>query len=117
AAAADPNAAETAANEFAEKFPNSELKAALFQSVMQKYQAANNADKVIDVGRRVLQAEPDNAVAAVMVATVLSERTRDSDLDKAERLTEARKDADIALKNVENIPIPGNIPPQQAQGA
>ncbi len=113
----DPAAAEAAANDFATKFPESALRVVLYQNVMNLYQANNNADKVIEYGRKVLQMEPENAVAAVMTATVLAERTRDTDLDKDERLAEARRDADLAIQNVDNISIPAGVPAERVQAA
>ncbi len=108
---------ETAANEFNVKYPESDMRGAAFQAVMNLYQAMNNGDKVVEFGRKTLKIEPENAVAGVMVATVLAERTRDTDLDKSERLNEARKDANMAIQNVDGISIPVGLPPERAAAA
>src|SRR4051812_27841877 len=98
--AAKPDAAsmETAANAFAQQYPNSELKGAMYQNLMLQYQNANNGDKTIEVGRKTLSVDPDNVVALVTVASVLANRTRESDLDKEERINEAKKDANHAIE-------------------
>ena len=116
-AAAKPDApsGEAAADEFAQKFPDSELRGALYQHVMLLYQNANNSDKVVEVGRKTLKVEPDNAIALAIVASTLSVRTRDTDLDRDERFAEAKKDAEkaIELANAGEA-APAGTPPDQA---
>jgi tetratricopeptide (TPR) repeat protein len=56
----------------------------------------------------VLTFDPDDPEALLGVAQVLAERTRDTDLDKDQRIAEARKDAERALVTVEtDIPATG----------
>ena len=102
AAASTPDAAkaEGLAREFEVQFPSSELLPILYQQIMSKYQKADNGDKALDMGRKVLQYDPDNCVALVMNATVLAERTRTSDIDRDQRLDEATADAQRALENI-----------------
>src|SRR2546430_1746340 len=88
----DPATVEKAADDFAAKFPDSELRTLLYEAAMQRYQRANNADKMMEMGRKVLKIDPDDPTALVGVAQVLAERTRDTDLDKEQRLDEAMKD-------------------------
>ena len=108
AAITDPVAQEKAADDFAAKFPDSELRALIFKTVMHSYQQANNADKMLAMSQKVLTFDPDDPEALLGVAQVLSERTRDTDLDKDQRLAEARKDAQRALLTVEtDIPTAG----------
>jgi len=111
----DPASMETAANAFATQYPNSELKGAMYQNLMLQYQNANNGDKTIEVGRKTLSVDPDNVVALVTVASVLANRTRESDLDKEERINEAKKDANHAIELI-NAPgsVPANVPPDKA---
>ena len=108
---------EAAADKFAAQFPESELRSLLYTNLMNIYQQANNADKTVEYGRKVIALEPDNPVALVMVATVLAERTRDTDLDKDERFGEAIKDAKHALESVDTMTLPPNTPPDRAEGA
>lgn len=101
AALTDPAAQEKAADDFAAKFPDSELRLLLYKATMRGYQAANNADKMLDMARKVLTYDADDPEALLGVAQVLAERTRDTDLDKDQRLGEAKKDAQRALETVE----------------
>jgi len=104
----DPAAMEKAADDFAVKFPESELRPILYSAAMNMYQQANNADKMMDMAKKVLGYDADSPEALVGVAQVLAERTRDTDIDKNERLAEARKDAERALVTVDtDIPTAG----------
>jgi len=89
----DPVAKEKAADDFAAKFPDSELRSLVYKSVLQSYQQANNAEKMLDMARKILTYDPDDPEALLGVAQVLAERTRDTDLDKDQRLADARKNA------------------------
>jgi tetratricopeptide (TPR) repeat protein len=109
----DAAATEKAADDFAAKYPDSELRAMLYTSAMQRYQQANNADKMMDMGRKILAIDPDDPTALIGVSQGLAERTRDSDLDKDQRVAEARKDAERALVTIDtDIPTSG-YPPEQ----
>jgi tetratricopeptide (TPR) repeat protein len=105
-AAKDPESMEKAATDFAAKFPDSELRILLFKNVTRAYQNANNADKMLEMARKSLEVDPDDAESLVDVAEVLAERTRDTDLDKDQRLDEARKNVDHALQSVDtHVPV------------
>ncbi|MGH9544098.1 MAG: tetratricopeptide repeat protein [Terriglobales bacterium] len=107
AANTDPAALEKAADDFAAKFPDSELRILLYRTAMHDYQAANNPDKMMEMGRAVLKIDADDPEALVGVAQVLAERTRESDLDKDQRLDEGTKLAQRAVETVEtDITVP-----------
>ena len=111
----DPAAQEKAADDFAAKFPDSELKVVIYKSVMHGYQQANNADKMMEIARKVLALDPDDPEALLGVAQVLAERTRDTDIDKDEKLAEARKDAERSLVTVDtDVPTAGQ-PPERVE--
>lgn len=104
----DPVVEEKAADDFATKFPDSELRILLYSLAMNLYQQANNADKMMDMAKKVLTFDPDSPEALLGVAQILAERTRDTDLDKDQKLAEAKKDAERALVTVEtDIPTAG----------
>jgi tetratricopeptide (TPR) repeat protein len=108
AAITDPAAQEKAANDFATKFPDSELRPLLFKAVMHGYQQSNNADKMMDIAQKILTYDPDDPEALLGVSQVLAERTRDTDLDRDQKLAEATKDAQRALVTVDtDIPTAG----------
>jgi tetratricopeptide (TPR) repeat protein len=114
AAAANQNdaaALEKASDDFAAKFPDSELRILLYRAAMHGYQSVNNSDKMMDMGRKVLKLDPDDPEALVGVAQVLAERTRDSDLDKDQRLDEGTKLAQHALETADtDITVPPGTP-------
>jgi tetratricopeptide (TPR) repeat protein len=112
AAITDPAAQEKAADDFAAKFPDSELRPLLYKGVMHSYQQSNNADKMLAMAQKVLTYDADDPEALVGVAQVLAERTRDTDLDKDQRIAEARKDAQRALATIDTD-IPTANQPQE----
>jgi tetratricopeptide (TPR) repeat protein len=108
AALTDPAAQEKAADDFATKFPDSELRPLLYKQVMHGYQQSNNGEKMLAMSEKVLTFDPDDPEALLGVAQVLAERTHDTDLDKDQRLGEARKNAERALVTVDtDIPTAG----------
>ncbi|HTC46707.1 MAG TPA: hypothetical protein VK722_05270 [Candidatus Aquilonibacter sp.] len=113
AALTDPAAQEKAADDFATKFPDSELRPLLYKAVMHSYQQSNNADKMLAMSQKVLTFDADDPEALLGVAQVLAERTRETDLDKDQRVAEAKKDAQRALITVDtDVPTTG-YPPEQ----
>ena len=109
----DAAAQEKAADEFATKFPDSELRPLLYKAVTRSYQQANNADKMMAMSQKVLSFDPDDPEALLGVAQVLAERTRDTDLDKDQRIAEARKDAQRSLVTVDTDVPSSGYPPEQ----
>ena len=109
----DAAAQEKAANDFATKYPDSELRPLVYKSVMHAYLQGNNSDKVMETAQKVLTYDADDPEALVAAAQVLAERTRDTDLDKDQRLAEARKDAQRALVTVDTDVPSSGYPPEQ----
>ncbi len=118
AAKTDPTQLEAAADEFSAKFPNSELRASLYMRDMSLYGQSNDTDKVIATGRKAIAADPINPIPLVQVASALAESTRDSDLDREERLAEASKDAHAAIDNIDTgLLVPANADPARVDAA
>lgn len=97
----DLAAAEAGAQDFETKYGDSELRGPIYQNLMYRSQQANNAAKTIEMGRKALRFDPDNPMVLVTVAGVLSERTKDTDLDRDPRLAEATQDAQHALTGMD----------------
>src|ERR1035441_6076560 len=98
---------EKAADDFATKFPDSELRVLLYQNAMRLYQNANNAEKTEAMGRKVLSLDGDNPEALVIVSEVIAERTHDSDIDKDQRFGEAVTMANKAMQTIDtDISVP-----------
>ena len=111
-----PADTEAAADAFAQKFPDSELRLLLYRKALYDYQNSNNADKAIEMGRKMIALDPNNPEALVMTATFLAERTRETDLDRDERLAEAVRDATKALQTVDtDIMLPPTMSEDQAK--
>jgi tetratricopeptide (TPR) repeat protein len=100
-AATDPAASEKAADDFAAKFPNSELRGMLYRKAMQDYQNSNNADKAVEVANKVLAIDPDDPQALIVKAEVLSEKTRPTDLDFNQKTADALAAAQHALQTID----------------
>jgi len=114
AAATDAASLEKAADDFATKFPDSELRVILYKSDMRMYQNSNNAEKTEAMGRKVIGLDPDDPDALTTVAEVIAERTRDTDLDKDQRYADGLKMAEKALSTVDtDIAVPPNTPQEK----
>jgi tetratricopeptide (TPR) repeat protein len=112
-ASPSPEALEKAADAFAQKYPNSELRSLLYSHAMMMYQQQNNPDKLLDVAHKVTAIDPNDPVANVFIATFLPEHVRETDLDKDDKYAEAAKAANTALVNVDNIIA--DAPPAQVE--
>lgn len=104
----DPAAAEKAAEDFATKYPQSEVRPMVYKAAMQRYQQVNNGDKMVEMAKKVLAIDPDDPEALVSVAQVDVEKVKDDSLDKDVLLAEAKKNAERALVTVDtDVPTSG----------
>ena len=109
---------EAAADEFAQKYPNSDLRTVIYNQLLNVYRNGGATDKAIGVGRKSLAIDPTDPVPNVMVALALAQSTKDTDLDRDDRLNEASRDAQRAIDNVETgMAIPPNTPPEKVAAA
>jgi tetratricopeptide (TPR) repeat protein len=114
----DPAKLEAAANDFAAKYPNSQLRSPLYTRAMNLYAQSNDTDKVIETGRQAIDADPTNPIPLVQVASALAESSRETDLDRDQRLAEAAKDAQAAIDNIDTgLVLPANADPVRVEGA
>jgi tetratricopeptide (TPR) repeat protein len=114
----DPALVEAGADDFAAKYPSSELRASLYIRAMNLYAQANNSEKVIVCGRKAIAADPTNPIPLVQVASALAETTRDTDIDREQRMAEAAKDAHAAIDNIDTgLIIPANADQERVAGA
>jgi tetratricopeptide (TPR) repeat protein len=110
----DPVAMVKSADDFAAKFPESELRILLFKVAMHGFQSANNADQMSAAAEKVLKIDPDDPEALVGAAEVIAERTRDTDLDKDQRWAQAQKYASHAVETIEtDVAIPAGTPQEK----
>lgn len=107
-------AVEKAANDFVAKYPASELRVYLYSKAMHEYQNENQPGKMLAMGEKVLSLDPDNSVALVLTATVLSDSLADSDTNRQQKIDEIRKNATRALETIDTsfVPPAGTTPEQ-----
>jgi tetratricopeptide (TPR) repeat protein len=92
---------ETAANDFAAKYPQSELREYLYSKAMHEYQNENNPGKMLAMGEKVLALDPDNSIGLVLTATVLADSLSDADQDREQKIAEIKKNSRHALETVD----------------
>ncbi len=112
----DAAALEAAANAFAEKYKDSELRFLLYCRAMAQYQAVGQPEKAIAMGRKALTISPGDPATLAQVGSLLSEQTKDTDLNRNSRLSEAVRDSQTALQKVDtDLVLPASTPPQQVE--
>jgi tetratricopeptide (TPR) repeat protein len=79
------------------KFPNTDFKSFALVMEAESWQLKNDSVKAIVFGEQALQADPKNFDADNLLATALAATTRDTDLDKDDKLARADKYAHEAL--------------------
>ncbi|HEY7405110.1 MAG TPA: hypothetical protein VIB39_16405 [Candidatus Angelobacter sp.] len=108
-------AVEKAADDFAAKYPASELKVFLYEKAMHEYQSTNNQPKILATGQKVLQLDPDNAIALVLTANVLSDGLSETNPDP-QKAAEIKKNAGRALEILGgNFSPAANATPEQIE--
>jgi tetratricopeptide (TPR) repeat protein len=108
----DPTAMGNAADDFASKFPESELRVLLYRAAMNRYQNANNGDKMLETSQKLLKLDPDDPGALITSAEVIAGRTQPTQADKDQRFEEAKRYAERALKTTETDAPAGYEPNQ-----
>lgn len=113
AKASDPAAMQTAADEFSAKYPDSNVRGMLYRQLMLVYEQQGNADKSYEAGRKSLTFDPDDPLTLADCSMYLSSHTHDSDLDKDERLAEAKKMANEAIANIDQLRLNAQAAPEE----
>ena len=110
----DPAAFAKAADDFATKFPDSELRIPLFKTSLRSFQNANNGEQMNACAEKILKIDPDDPEALVGTAEYIAEHTRDTDLDKDQRWAQAQKYASHAVETVDtDVAIPAGTPQEK----
>lgn len=79
------------------KFPTTDFKSFALEREAEAYEQKSDNEKAIVYGEQALQADPKNFDADNLLANVTAATTRDTDLDKDEKLTKADKYAHDSL--------------------
>jgi tetratricopeptide (TPR) repeat protein len=106
-------AMEKAANDFAAKYPASEMRSYLYSKAMHEYQSENNTAKMLATGNKVLALDPDNSIALVLTANVLADGLSDTDQDLEQKAAEIKRNAGHALETIDTA----FVAPAQATAA
>jgi len=94
------------AEAFLDKYADSDLKAPVLFVEAFSYQQKNDYEKMVIYAERTLEADPKHYGAMLMLARAISQRTREFDLDREEKLTRAEKYAHSALEILKDAPKP-----------
>jgi tetratricopeptide (TPR) repeat protein len=114
--AQNPPAMEKAADDFAAKFPTSDLRVLLYRAAMHSYQTTADSAKMLDMGQKVLAIDKDDPEALIGVAEVLEEQTSPTDLDRDQRMTQAVTYAQHALETLDtDLAVPAGSPPERVE--
>lgn len=107
-------AMEKAADDFAAKYPASELTSYLYAKALHEYQGENNPVKMLGTGQKILQLDPDNSIALVLSATVLADQLADGDADRGQKIADIKKYVARALQTMDSAFVPpANATPEQ----
>jgi len=99
--AQNPDAMEKAADDFAARFPASDVRVLLYRAAMSGYQNVGNPQKMMDMGLKVLAINKDDPEALIDIAEILEERTGPTDLDRQQRSEQVIEYATHALKTLD----------------
>jgi tetratricopeptide (TPR) repeat protein len=95
-----------AVDSFVKSFPKSEYRTFALTMAAEAYQASGNTTKAIIYYRQVLEANPKEYNAMLMLAAETARTTREFDLDKEEKLTKAEKYAHDGIALIPTAPKP-----------
>lgn len=101
-----PDARIKAADDLITKFADTDFKSIALQAEAEGYQQKGDSTKAVVFGEQALAADPANFDAMTLLANVISSSTRDTDLDKAEKLTRADKYANDAINALKTVAKP-----------
>ncbi|MBO0912163.1 MAG: tetratricopeptide repeat protein [Acidobacteria bacterium] len=112
----NPPAMEKAADDFAAKFPSSDVRVLLYRTAMSSYQSIGESQKMMDMGMKVLAIDKDDPEALLGVAEVLEEHTAPTDLDRRQREQEVLDYANHALATINtDLAVPEGTPPEKVE--
>ena len=104
--ATSPDARIKAADDLLIKFADTDFKGLAFYLEADAYRQKGDYEKMQIFGERALEVDPKNYNTLLMLASNIAQRTRDTDLDKEERLGKAEKYANAALASLKDAQKP-----------
>jgi tetratricopeptide (TPR) repeat protein len=116
--ATDPDVRIAAVEDLLTKFADTEFKAFALMMAAASAQQKNDFEKLVIYAERTLEADPKNFQAMLMLAGGLTQRTREHDLDREEKLGRAEKYANQAIEIVKTATKPNDqLTDEQWEGA
>lgn len=111
----DGPALESAANDFAARYPASELRVYLYAQAMHAFQSENNGSEVLAMAHKVLALNPNHCVALVLSAMVLADSLEAGDHDRGKKTDEIKRTAYRGIRAARTNYIPPvSATPEQA---
>lgn len=113
--ATDPDARIAASEALLTKFADTDYKIYALQAEASSAREKGDYDAMIVYSERLLEADPQNYTAMLLIAGGLAQRTREFDLDKEEKLNKATKYANNAMEALKtaNPPAGAAVTPEQ----
>jgi tetratricopeptide (TPR) repeat protein len=106
AAAGDPDKAIAAAENLITKYADSDFTATALDLEADSYQRKGDFNKMVIYAERVLEANPQDSQALLMLAKYYATHTRENDLDREEKLGKAEKYANLVIEVAKTLPKP-----------
>jgi len=102
----DPAAQISGLEAFLTQYPNSIIKVAALQTLMQDYQQTGNQQKTIDTATKLVAADPTNERAMALLAFFDRLKAQGGDANAKQDLVEARKYGQMGLDGLATFPKP-----------
>ena len=96
----------TLADEFVQKYPDSELLGHVYRGAMEGYRLKNDFRKMLEFGEKALAVDPEDGVTLLLLALAIPERTRETDLGRDQKLNKAEEYAKRALAAIDKMQKP-----------
>jgi len=102
----DPAAQISGLEAFMTQYPNSVMKVAALQTLMQDYQQTNNQQKTIDTATKLVAADPANVRAMALLAFFNRLKAQGGDANAKQDLVDAKKYGQMGLDNLPKFSKP-----------
>lgn len=104
-----------AADDLVTKFADTPFKSLALYQEADSYEQKNDHDKAVVYAEQAVAADPKNFDAKILIANVVAAQTRDTDLNMADELARAGKEANDGLEILKTAEKPALLPMTDAQ--